>query len=128
MKNTIIIIVAVIIIGIGAYYFTSGTSYRGSTSTPSASQAETPTQSGTTINIKNFSFNPSTLAVKTGTKVTWVNNDSAPHTITSDSGTLLSSSTLSPGQSFSFTFTNPGTVNYHCNIHPNMKGSVVVTN
>lgn len=128
MKKAIIIIVAVIIIGIGAYYLTSGTSYGGSTSTPPVSPAEAHAQSGTTINIKNYSFNPLTLTVKAGTKVTWVNNDSAPHTITSDSGALLNSPALSPGQSFSFTFTNPATINYHCNIHPNMKSSVVVIN
>jgi plastocyanin len=78
------------------------------------------------ISIKNFSFDPATLSVKTGTKVTWTNNDSTSHTITSDSGSLLNSGTLAPGQSFSFTFTKDGTISYHCSIHPTMKGGVTV--
>jgi len=47
-----------------------------------------------------------------------------PHTVTSDNGGPLSSSTLQPNQTFSFTFTAPGTFAYHCSIHPYMKGTV----
>ena len=76
----------------------------------------------------NLAFNPATLTVKAGTKVTWTNNDSVLHTVTSDSGGVLGSTNIPPGQSFSFTFTAPGTVSYHCAVHPSMKGSVTVTN
>jgi plastocyanin len=38
----------------------------------------------------------------------------------------LNSGTLTPGQSFNFTFTSSGSVNYHCSIHPTMKASIVV--
>ncbi len=79
------------------------------------------------ISIKDFAFNPGTLKITTGTKVIWTNDDIFPHTITSDSGNLLNSSTLSPGQKFSFTFTNIGKTSYHCSIHPMMKGEIVVT-
>lgn len=138
MKKTIAVIAALIIIGIGIYYFLSNNS---STSTQNTSVPTTqtvvpavpdtttaPTSSNATVSIKNFSFSPSALTVKIGTKVTWTNNDSVPHTVTSDTGSLLNSQTLSPGQSFSFTFTDLGTVKYHCNIHPMMKGSVIVEN
>lgn len=84
------------------------------------------TPKASSISIKNFSFSPATLAIKTGTKVTWINDDTVSHTVTSDSGNLLNSGTLSPGQSFSFTFTDTGAVNYHCSIHPMMKGKIVV--
>lgn len=129
MKNSIIIVV-VIILGLGAYYLFS----KNSSPLPLAPTAlvsntpETPAPSSATVSIKNFSFNPTTMTVKTGTKVTWTNNDSVPHTVTSDSGNLLNSLTLSPGQSFSFTFANAGSINYHCKIHPMMKGGIIVTN
>ena len=80
-----------------------------------------------TASIANFAFSPSVITVKKNTKVTWTNNDSVPHTVTSDSGTLLSSTTLNTGDTYSFTFTQTGTYSYHCTIHPMMKGTVVVT-
>ncbi|HTE48988.1 MAG TPA: ice-binding family protein, partial [Candidatus Paceibacterota bacterium] len=80
-----------------------------------------------TVEIKDMAFDPSVLNVKTGTKVTWINNDTVPHTVTADSGSLFDSGILSPGQSFSFKFTDLGTVNYHCTVHPSMTGSVTVT-
>jgi plastocyanin len=58
--------------------------------------------------------------------VTWTNNDSVAHTVTSDSNGLLNSPTLSPGDSYSFTFPNSGSTNYHCNIHTMMRGTVIV--
>ncbi len=133
-------IAVLVIVGVGIYYAVSknnpnvtsnipaSTTQSPTTPTPTVPVANTPTPapSSVTVSIKNFSFNPSTLTIKTGTKVTWVNNDSVPHTVTSDSGSLLNSPTLSPGQSFSFTFISSGTINYHCNIHLMMKGSVVV--
>ncbi len=78
------------------------------------------------INIINFTFDPATIKIKNGTKVTWINNDKVPHTVTSDSGNLLNSPTLSPGQSFSFVFNGITTENYHCNFHKMMKGTIVV--
>jgi amicyanin len=78
------------------------------------------------VSIQNFAFSPSTLTVKVGTVVTWTNLDSAPHTVVSDSGSELSSDTLSNGQTYSHTFSTPGTYTYHCGVHTSMKGTVVV--
>ena len=97
------------------------------TNTP-AVDSQTFSQPNSNVEIKNFSFGPSSLSIKVETKVVWTNNDSAPHTITSDSNDILNSSTLSSGESFSFTFTKAGVFNYHCNIHPMMKGSITVSN
>lgn len=144
MKKTIIIIVILFIVGVGAYYAlynnpspapsympaintatqTNQQPTAPATTNPSAPHAPT----SVTINIKNFAFNPSTITVKTGTKVTWVNSDSTGHTVTSNSSSILNSGILSPGQSYSFTFTNPGSISYHCTIHSMMKGTIVVTN
>lgn len=81
-------------------------------------------QESVTVFIKNFAFNPAVITIAKGTKVTWVNEDSAPHTATSEGS--FDSGTLSKGQSFSYIFTAAGTFNYKCSIHPSMKGKVVV--
>jgi plastocyanin len=78
-----------------------------------------------TVSIQNFAFDPSTLTVANGTTVTWINNDNVGHTVTSASG-LFHSGTLSNGQTFSYTFTVPGTYNYSCSIHPSMRGTIIV--
>jgi plastocyanin len=78
------------------------------------------------IAIQNFAFMPAPLTVPVGTAVMWTNRDSATHTTTSDTG-LWDSGMLATGKSFSFTFAQAGTFAYHCAIHPNMHGTIVVT-
>lgn len=97
-----------------------------STTQPSTTTPPTTFAQSTSISIQNFAFSPSSLSISVGTKVTWNNMGSAPHTVTSDSG-AFSSSTLSQGQSFTFTFTQPGTYAYHCSIHPSMTSTIIVT-
>jgi plastocyanin len=77
------------------------------------------------VSIENFAFNPPNISVAPGTTVTWVNNDTVPHTTTASDGTW-DSETLQPGESFSFTFDTPGTFPYFCEIHPFMTGTVTV--
>ena len=78
------------------------------------------------VTIVNFAFQPASLEVPVGTTVTWTNQGSAPHTVTADDGSF-DSGTLQPGGTFSMTFDTPGTFTYHCEIHPNMMGTIVVT-
>ena len=96
---------------------------------PATATPTTSTGGGNTVVIKNFAFDPSTLTVKSGTVVKWANQDGAPHTIVSDTGSpaAFSSDSLSSGASYTFTFTQPGTYTYHCSIHPSMKGTIIVT-
>lgn len=77
------------------------------------------------IKISNFAFDPSAITVSSGTSITWTNYDSVPHTVTESSG-KFGSQTLNRGQSFSYTFKEPGTFDYYCAIHPSMKAKVVV--
>jgi plastocyanin len=72
-------------------------------------------------------FTPPTVTVVIGVNntVVWTNDDSVPHTVTADDGSF-SSGNLNPGDSYSFTFTTPGTYTYHCSYHSWMKGTVVV--
>ena len=78
------------------------------------------------VDIEGFAFQPATLTVPPGTTVTWTNQDNAPHTVTSVDGKFDSGS-LSKGQKFSFNFTEPGVYDYHCKIHPSMRGQIEVT-
>lgn len=101
------------------------------TSTTSANATNTPgsSGSGTSVSIFSFGFNPSTLNVKVGQTVTWTNTASIEHTTTSDTTSAVQwdSSGLAQNATFQFTFTKAGTFTYHCNFHPNMHGTIVVT-
>jgi plastocyanin len=61
-----------------------------------------------------------------GETVTWINDDSGRHTVTSKDG-VFDSGMMGKGQSFSFTFDKAGEYSYHCEPHPSMVGTVVVT-
>jgi plastocyanin len=88
------------------------------------------------INIQNFAFiGPDTVdgnvTIPVGTRVTWTNLDGFFHTSTSDMSPtpIWDSSTISPGGSFSFTFTQAGSFPYHCTIHSflaSMHGTITV--
>lgn len=81
------------------------------------------------VNIQNSQFVPQSIQVAAGSTVTWVNNDSITHTATADDLNALEvwdSGSIASGQSFSRTFTKPGTYFYHCSIHPGMKGIIQV--
>ncbi len=77
------------------------------------------------VQIDNFSFAPQTLTVRTGTKVTWVNKDDVPHTVTSTEK-KFKSGVLDTDEQFSYTFSVPGTYAYFCTVHPHMTGTIVV--
>jgi plastocyanin len=106
-----------------------------SSTTPAAPTPAPPTSGGPTpvtismprgatfLTTTAYVPNPATVSV--GGTVTWVNNDTDPHTSTSTTN-VWSSPTLQPGASFSFTFQSRGSYPYVCLIHPNMVGTVVV--
>ena len=79
-----------------------------------------------TIEIKDFAFNPPTLTVKSGEKITWINRDEEPHTIVSVEKQFKKSSALDTDQSFTITSSTPGTYTYFCSVHPKMTGTIVV--
>lgn len=80
------------------------------------------------VSIQNFTYNPTPLVVKKGTTVRWTNNDDDEHTVTRDGSSGPRSGILDEGETFSYTFNNTGTFNYHCVFHPGMHGQVQVTN
>jgi amicyanin len=78
------------------------------------------------VTIAGFAFGPGKLAVAPGKAVTWVNNDDSPHQITVTSGTQTRGPVMTKGQSYSQSFSTPGTYDYICGLHPTMKGQVEV--
>ena len=100
--------------------------YQTPTQTPTPTSTPTVTQTGNAaVTIQNLAFSPATLTVSAGTTVTWTNNDSTTHTVTSDTG-LFDSGQMSPGSHFSHTFNDTGTFAYHCTIHTTMHGTITV--
>ncbi|MEU9452933.1 cupredoxin family copper-binding protein [Streptomyces sp. NPDC048277] len=84
--------------------------------------------SGTAVAIKNFAFSPAALKVPVGTTVTWTNEDTDAHTVTSSGpGGPLSSPALATHATYRYTFTKPGTYAYLCTVHPFMTATVEVT-
>ena len=80
----------------------------------------------TAVSIDNFTFTPQKLTVKAGTTVTWTNKDDIPHGIAATANAFNRSKALDTDDSYSFTFTTPGTYQYFCYIHPHMTGTIVV--
>ena len=77
------------------------------------------------IEIRNFQFVPAVVEIAAGATVTWTNDDEEIHTISSRDGSF-SSPGIDGEQRFSFRFEKPGTYEYGCALHPQMKGTVVV--
>lgn len=76
------------------------------------------------VYLNSMSFESRTLTVKVGTTVTWTNQDVGSHTVLFDDESV-NSGELQPGESFEFTFSTPGTYNYHCSIHPEQMKAVI---
>ena len=77
------------------------------------------------VEIKDYEYFPATLTVPAGTTVTWTSHDDDPHTVTS-SEKVFASPGLDADETFSYTFTTPGAYTYHCTLHPQMTGTIIV--
>jgi len=78
------------------------------------------------ISIDNFTFTPQTLTVKAGTTVTWTNKDDIVHGVAWTNNAFAKSNALDTDDSYSLTFTMPGTYQYFCYLHPHMVGTLMV--
>ncbi len=104
---------------------TSSGSSSGSSSTAAASSSSS--SGGVAIKMQNIAFDPKAVTVKVGQKVTWTNDDSVDHNVTSKSGESIKSDNFGKGGTFSFTPTKAGTISYVCTIHPGMVATLTVT-
>jgi len=80
-----------------------------------------------TVDIANFAFAPKDIQAKVGQKITFTNQDSAPHTATATAGAKFDSGQLDQGKSFSYTAKKAGTIQFVCSFHPNMTGTITVS-
>jgi plastocyanin len=110
-----------------------GSSNSSSTSSGSSSSASTSTAAasssggGVTIKMQNIAFDPKAVTVKVGQKVTWTNEDTVDHNVTSQSGETIKSDNFGKGGTFSFTPKKAGTIKYVCTIHPGMTATLTVS-
>lgn len=77
------------------------------------------------VEIVEFAYQPDPVVVQAGGKVSWQNEDTAPHTATADDGSF-DTGTIDKGKLGSATFKQAGTFTYFCEIHPTMHGTVEV--
>jgi plastocyanin len=131
--KTVTLLIVIALLALAACATTPNAPVTAPAAAPANTQAQTAPSAaalvqGETVNvrIKDFKFIPDTLNVKTGTTVIWTNEDSARHTVTSDSGTELDSELLALGGSYSHTFNEAGDFAYHCTPHPSMRAKVII--
>jgi plastocyanin len=77
------------------------------------------------VTIDKLIYSPTEVAAKVGDTVEWVNKDILAHTATAANGDW--NVAIAPKQTAQLVVKKPGTVDYFCKYHPNMKGRVVVT-
>src|SRR5215208_1974590 len=127
----------------GAGNATNATMTGAGNATNATATGASGANTGTSVSIASGSssltdtaYQPNPIQVSVGNTVTWTNNDSQPHTVTSGSNgqpdNKFNSSPnfsplLNPVQTFSFTFTQAGDYPYFCMLHPNMVGTVSVS-
>ncbi len=101
------------------------------TSTPAA--APPPASSASSgdevkVTMKDIEYVPKAVTAKVGQKIVWENTDGQiPHTVTATDGADFDSGNLAAGDTFDYTPTKAGTISYVCQIHPNQKGTITVT-
>ncbi len=106
----------------------SGTDYGDSgdtTDTTAADASDTPAEATAPV-ISDFSFVPDPISITAGDTVTWTNEDGFAHTVTADDDSF-DSGNIDGGATFEQTFDEAGEFTYHCNIHPQMTGTVSVS-
>jgi len=109
-----------------AYTGKSSSAGQQGVSSPKTTTIDIVQGSGANASIAHsYSPSPVTVVIGVNNTVMWVNNDSAPHTVTANDGSF-DSGNMAPTAAFTFTFTTPGTYEYHCIYHPWMVGTVIV--
>ena len=118
--------------GLGAYQLTTGSpifAFSSSNAGGSTVSVSIPKGVGST---QGLNYDPASVTVAKGGKVTWTNNDPVPHTVTStfnipSGATGFDSGNMNQNATYTTTFTVAGTYQYTCTYHPWMHGTVVIT-
>jgi plastocyanin len=115
--------VAVALLAVGVFGACSGPKTSSAPAAPAAQARVTIVSDAATIG----AFTPPSVTASAGQTVAWVFQDTNPHTVTADDDSFTSpKGGLANGKTYSHTFDKAGTYKYHCFIHPQMLGTVVV--
>jgi len=79
----------------------------------------------TQVKIVNFRYSPQVITVPVGATVTWTNNDSDAHAVTTDDKSI-DAGVVEENSSISLRFPIAGQFLYYCTVHPGMRGKVIV--
>jgi plastocyanin len=129
-RVAVFVLVAAVLVLAGCGSSSSSSSSSSGPTTTAASGPAANGASGGAIKVKmqDLAFTPDTVHAKVGQTVHWTNDDQPAHNVTYVSGPKFSSSsTISPGGTFSLKLSEAGTIHYVCTIHPFMKATIVVT-
>lgn len=143
MGKVFFVILALLVVIGGAYLLISTGKHAAtpsnttqSSTTPSATSPSSPSgamEQTAAVSLTTNGFDPATITVKAGTKVTWTNNSGDSATVNSDPHPIhtdyppLNLGSFSSGSSLSLVFDKPGTYGYHNHFNPSEKGTIVVT-
>lgn len=126
-KQVVALIIIIVMVSIGGIWYAS-TRF----SAPST-KLTTHVSQPALISIMSSGFVPATISVKTGQSVVWTNRDVMPHVVASDPyptdnnlSSLNAKEDIAPDASYRFVFTHAGTYTYHDNLHPALRGTVLV--
>lgn len=129
---------SLIALAAGALLVVAACSSSTASSAPSTAASSVPSAAGpqacrettdpgaVAVSIVDFDFQPKDISAKVGQVIAFTNAGSAPHTATLDGG-QCATATLNAGKSGSLVFDLAGTYKYHCAIHKQMTGSIVIS-
>jgi plastocyanin len=125
----VLVTVAVIAVGSVLVFVLAGDSSGGGSGSAGVTTASARSSAGAAagnvkIDISDFTYLPGTVTVRAGSRVRWVNDDTAPHTATAAGA--FDTGALRKGDSKVLTLDKAGSYSYICAFHPFMKGTVVV--
>ncbi|MDR9419090.1 plastocyanin/azurin family copper-binding protein [Gracilimonas sp.] len=132
-KNPLLLFIFTVLISfsmIGCSDNSSGTTNNNNNNNGNGNGGSEP--SGTEVEMVGQSFSPQNIEVEVGTTVTWVNESTLIHTVTSgsngDHDGIFDSGNIAENEEFSYTFEEVGTFDYFCRPHVNngMVGTVTV--
>lgn len=118
------VLVTAVLIAVGAVLIIALSGDAASTAGSASSPPQTDAGGAVMIDIADFKFMPENVTVQAGSKVTWINRDTAPHTATSSDA--FDTGTLKKNDKKTLTLKKAGTYAYICEFHAFMKATVIV--
>lgn len=95
---------------------------------PAGEPAGAPAADGDAVqvNMEGIQFVPQAITAKVGQEIVWTNGEPIVHNVVAEDGADFESEAMEEGDTFSYTPTEPGTINYVCTFHPGQDGTIAV--